>query len=44
MSDPALVELAKREIVAIGLVRAGTITDGTVLRVSGLPVYDGRVS
>ncbi len=41
MSDEALIELAKREVVAIGLVRPGTVTDATVLRVfKAYPVYD----
>jgi protoporphyrinogen oxidase len=41
MSDAALVELARREIVAIGLVRPGLIVDATVMRVfKAYPVYD----
>lgn len=41
MSDQALIDLAKREIVAIGLVRPGSVTDATVLRVfKAYPVYD----
>src|SRR5207249_1004853 len=41
MADQALIELAKREVVAIGIVRAGTVTDATVLRVyKAYPVYD----
>ncbi|OFV92533.1 MAG: FAD-dependent oxidoreductase [Acidobacteria bacterium RIFCSPLOWO2_12_FULL_65_11] len=41
MPDEALVTLATREAVAIGLVRPGTVTDATVLRVfKAYPVYD----
>jgi protoporphyrinogen oxidase len=41
MSDTSLVELARQEIVALGLVRAEEIEDGTVARMpKAYPVYD----
>jgi hypothetical protein len=39
--DSELIELAKREIAALGLAAGGTIVDGTVVRVpKAYPVYD----
>ena len=41
MDDDALVELAARELDAIGLVRRDRVLDGTVVRVhKAYPVYD----
>jgi len=41
MSDADLVDLGKRELEALGLVRAADIEDGTVVRVpKAYPVYD----
>jgi protoporphyrinogen oxidase len=41
MDDQALVELAKRELAALGLVDISLVADGTVVRVKkAYPVYD----
>jgi len=42
LPDAALIELARRESVALGLVRAGDVVDGVVYRQpAAYPVYDG---
>jgi len=41
MTDPALVDLARREVEILGLVRSGDVQDGTVVRMpKAYPVYD----
>ena len=41
MSDPALIELAKQEVQALGLARSAGIDDGAVVRMpKAYPVYD----
>lgn len=41
MKDGDLVDLARRELAALGLVNPGSVTDGTVVRVKkAYPVYD----
>jgi protoporphyrinogen oxidase len=41
MSDAELIELGKRELAQLGLVRAAEVEDGTVVRVpKAYPVYD----
>ncbi len=42
MSEPELIELGKREMERIGLVRAADVSDGTVVRqLKAYPVYNG---
>jgi protoporphyrinogen oxidase len=41
MQDSALIDLGRRELDALGLVNAGSVIDGTVVRVrKAYPVYD----
>jgi protoporphyrinogen oxidase len=43
MSDDALVELATRELVRLGLAKTGDVEDGVVIRQpKAYPVYDGE--